>query len=47
MNVFNIVVEGEGRKFFMKIGFVEFFSDVIFGDIWEILKREFFEIFFE
>lgn len=47
VNVLNTVAEGEGRKPFTKIGFVEFPSDATLGDIREILKREFFETLLE
>ena len=47
VNVLNTVAEGEGRKPFTKIGFVEFPSDATLGDIREILKREFLETLLE
>ena len=47
VNVLNTVAEGEGRKPFTKIGFVEFPSDATLGDIREILKRKFFETLLE
>lgn len=43
VNVLNTVAEGEGRKPFTKIGFVEFPSDATLADIREILKKEFLE----
>ena len=44
VNVLNTATEGEGKKPFTKIGFVEFSSDATLSAIRAKLKREFSEI---